>query len=244
MGVFCGLIFPHRGYNQAMKKIISLTIFVLLIGAASYLAYVQFFNAPAVFVPYESQTLQNRPTNLDATNRAFVEKRMKTTQEKIAQFDDKTSTEDKVNYYFALSADQQLLWQGLEAKKSLEQALALKYDAHIIHAYGSLIYELGDIKWALKYVDMAIDSAPDVPNFWQTKIKLAQELYKESPKKVSQVYLDGIKATQEDVDIITLYASHLAQIGQKWEAIKYWQKAIEKNPDAKNVYEAEIKNLQ
>lgn len=91
---------------------------------------------------------------------------------------------------------------------------------------------------------MAIDSAPDVPNFWQTKIKLAQELYKESPKKLNQAYLDGIKATKEDVDLLTLYATHLAQIGQKSEAIEYWQKAIQKNPDAKNVYEAEIKNLQ
>jgi tetratricopeptide (TPR) repeat protein len=227
-----------------MKKIISSLIFVLLIGAAGYLAYKQFLMTPKVFVPYESSKLQNRPANLDETNRTFIEKRMAGIQKTITEFKPETPNNDKIDYYFALSADQQLLWQGLEAKKSLESALALKYDAHIIHAYASLLYELGDSEGAMKYVDMSIDSAPDVTNFWQTKIKLAQELYKETPKELNQVYLDGIKATKEDIDLLTLYASYLTQIGQKQEAIRYWEKAIEKNPSARDVYQSEIKNLQ
>lgn len=91
---------------------------------------------------------------------------------------------------------------------------------------------------------MSIESAPDVPNFWQTKIKLAQELYKEDVRKLNAIYLEGIDATKDDIDLITLYATYLAQAGQKKEAITYWQKAIEKNPEARSVYEAEIKNLQ
>lgn len=73
------------------------------------MAYVQFFNQPEVFVPYNSSKLQNHEVKLDAKSRSFVENRMKTTQEKISKFDDKTETNDRVNYYFALSADQQLL---------------------------------------------------------------------------------------------------------------------------------------
>lgn len=244
MGVFCALIFSSRPYNHAMKKIISLVIFVLLIGAATYLAYVQFFNTQKGFIPYESSKLQNREIKLDAKSREFVEKRLKGIEEKISKFDDKTSTEDKVNHYFALSADQQLLGLWLEAKKSLEKALALKYDAHIIHAYASLLYELGDAEGALKYVDMSLESAPDIPNFWQTKIKLAQEIYKDDAKKLNAIYLEGIDATKWDIDLLTLYATYLAQTGQKTEAVVYWQKAIEKNPDARSVYEVEIKNLQ
>ena len=73
-----------------MKKIISLVIFVLLTGAASYLAYVQFFNTQKGFIPYESSKLQNREVKLDGKSREFVEKRLKGIEEKIAKFDDKT----------------------------------------------------------------------------------------------------------------------------------------------------------
>ncbi len=94
------------------------------------------------------------------------------------------------------------------------------------------------------YLDEAIKQAPDVPNFWQTKIQLARELYKENPAKIERVYTDGLSKTKEDIDMITLYASYLAEMGRKDDAIKYWQMAIEKNPSAQSVYESEIKNLQ
>lgn len=91
---------------------------------------------------------------------------------------------------------------------------------------------------------MAIDNAPDVPNFWQTKTRIVQNLYKNDPTLVEPVFIDGLRATKNDIDLITLYASYLGQTGQKQEAIRYWQMAIEKNPDAKSVYESEIANLQ
>jgi len=96
-------------YSSHMKKLISSLIFVLLIGAASYLAYKQFLMTPEVFVPYESQKLQNRATNLDSTNRAFVENRMAGIQKVISEFKPETPKNDQINYYFALSADQQML---------------------------------------------------------------------------------------------------------------------------------------
>lgn len=94
------------------------------------------------------------------------------------------------------------------------------------------------------YLDEAIKQAPDVPNFWQTKIQISRELYKGNLKKIEDVYLDGLRKTKEDIDLLTLYASYLAEIGKKEESIRYWQKAIEKNPGAQSIYESEIKNLQ
>lgn len=123
-------------------------------------------------------------------------------------------------------------------------ALALKNDAHIVHAYASLLYQMGAGADAIKYVDDAIDVAPDVPNFWQTKISMTRTLYPNKQSKIESVYKEGINRTNSDIDLITLYATYLGGMGRKDEAIRYWQMAIEKNPDAKSVYESEIANLQ
>lgn len=146
--------------------------------------------------------------------------------------------------YFALAAEQQLVGRYTDAKKSLEAALALKNDAHIVHAYASLLYQMGAGADALEYIDDAIRIAPSVTNFWRTKISFVSTLYPNKPSKIESTYKDGIKATNGDIDLITLYASYLGSHDQKDEAIKYWQQAIEKNPVAKSVYESEIANLR
>ncbi|MCB9807162.1 hypothetical protein H6768_04740 [Candidatus Peribacteria bacterium] len=123
-------------------------------------------------------------------------------------------------------------------------AIAQQYDAHIIHAYASLLYDMGAGEDALRYVDEAIAGAPDVPNFWQTKIALTNALFANNPTKIESVYREGIRATKDDVDLLTLYASYLGSHGRPAEAIQYWRQAADKNPKAKDVYESEIEALQ
>ena len=228
-----------------MNKILPRLTFLVLIVAAGYLAYQQ-FATPGVrtFAPYESTELQDRTISVDAGLLRYSEERIANFQKTIEAFTETTSKDDQINTYFALSAEQQLLGRYLDAKKSLEEALAVKYDAHIIHAYASLLYQMGAGADALPYLEDAIRVAPDVTNFWRTKISIISTLYPDKKSKIESAYKDGIKATKSDVDLLTLYASYLGSTGRKQEAIRYWQMAIEKNPTAKSVYESEIASLQ
>jgi tetratricopeptide (TPR) repeat protein len=229
-----------------MKKLLSWLIFLALIIAGGYLGYQQYTTtqSPLVFTPYQNEKLQDRSVTLDPATQKMVTERLANIEKTIAAFDEKTDKNDKINNYFAQSADLQMFGRYKEAKIALEKALALKNNAHIIHAYGVLLYQMGAGLDALSYIDLAIAQAPDVPNFWQTKIQLSRELYKGNLRVIEWVYTDGIRKTNEDIDLLTLYASYLAEMGRKQESIQYWQKAIEKNPSARDMYEMEIKNLQ
>lgn len=105
-----------------MKKTISSLIFVLLIGAAGYLAYTQ-QQTPVAFVPYSNEILQDRTITLDPATQKMVTERLATIEKTIAAFDEKTSNNDKINNYFAQSADLQMFGRYKDAKKSLENAL-------------------------------------------------------------------------------------------------------------------------
>ncbi len=84
--------------------------------------------------------------------------------------------------------------------------------------------------------------APDVPNFWYTKIEFTHALTRDSTI-LEDIYTQALKKTNNDIDMIALYASYLARIGDREKARHYWQKAIEKNPTQRAVYEEEIRNL-
>jgi tetratricopeptide (TPR) repeat protein len=228
-----------------MKKLLPRTIFLVLLLAAAYLAYQQFSGSTnGAFVPYENTELQEWTAPRDAGLLRYSEERIASFQKTIDAFTETTSRDDKINNYFALAAEQQVVGRYTDAKKSLEMALALKNDAHIVHAYASLLYQMGAGADALDYLDDAIRAAPDVTNFWRTKISFVSTLYPDKKSKIEWTYKDGIKATNKDIDLVTLYASYLGANGRKNEAIQYWQMAIEKNPTAKTVYESEIANIR
>ncbi len=211
-----------------MKKLL-LTLLVLALLGAGYF-YFQKKQPVVTFVPYENAQLHDRTVTVDPASQKIFDTRIAATKKTIAAFTKDTPTDDKVNNYFNLAGDEEALGHYKEAKKALEQALLAKNDAHILHAYALLLYLMGAKGDALQYLDDAIKQAPDVPNFWQTKIQLSQELYKGNANLINDVYLEGLKSTKEDIDLITLYATYLASVGRKTEAITYWQKALEKNP--------------
>ena len=225
-----------------MKKSLIILALILLVVVVAFWYAKQ--KTSHVFSPYTSTALHDREVQLDPASQKIFDARIAATKKSIAAFNKDTSTDDKVSNYFNLAGDEQALGHYQEAKKAFEAALLIKHDAHITHAYAALLYQMGAGVDAFLYLDEAIKEAPEVPNFWQTKIQIAQELYKNDADRLEEVYLDGLTQTKEDIDLLTLYATYLANAGRREESILYWKKAITKNPTASSAYQAAIDALK
>lgn len=194
-----------------------------------------------VFKPYTSSALVlTVPVTLSTKQKSSIESHLTTTQKTIAGFTSTTPVDTKVNTLFLLAADQELLGHYGDAKKTLEQALLLGQNPYLLQSYASLLATMGDNKGAFIYIDQAIALNPKIPNFWRTKIDIAKVLYRNDTSKIEALYIEAIQKTDNDIDMITSYASYLGQIGKTADAVVYWKKAIEISPDHKDLYQKEI----
>lgn len=51
---------------------------------------------------------------------------------------------------------------------------------------------------------------PETPELWRLKIDMLSELHKDDLTIVDKTYLDAIKATDNHIDIVTMYAASLS----------------------------------
>lgn len=137
-----------------------------------------------------------------------------------------------------------MLGKYADAKKSLETAIALKATPGLLQSYAQLLFTMGAREGAIPYIDDAIMFAPETPELWRLKIDMLSELHKDDLTKVDSTYLDAIKATDDHIDIITMYAASLARQGRKEDAIKYWKLAQTVLPSRTNIYQQEIDSLK
>lgn len=61
---------------------------------------------------------------------------------------------------------------------------------------------------------------------------------------VKNIYIDALKATNSNIEILTPYAIYLESIGDKTGAIALWEKAITVNPTAKTSYQTQIDRIK
>lgn len=193
------------------------------------------------FTPYTSSklTLQG-PVSLTAKERLSVENRMKDHQKTVDAFNADTPRTDKVNALFVLSADYQILGQYDMAKKTLEQAIVVKPDDGLLQTYASLLVNMGDANGGLKYINDAVKLNPANANAWRTKIGIERQLNPGNLASLDKVFKEAITKTDNDIDIIVLYANYLTEMKRISDAIVQWKKAIAVYPAKKDAYQQEI----
>ncbi|TXG78964.1 hypothetical protein E6Q11_00040 [Candidatus Dojkabacteria bacterium] len=227
-----------------MKKIIIIIILLAII-----IGGVWFFENQKTSVTYTPYTGTDLTLEV---KRAFPPEQVKewqtkirTTQETIAKFDDKTTVETRINTLFLLYTQQDFLGYYGDAKKTLEQALALEVSHNLLQVYASLLVKMGNREAALPYIDMALRLMPLETNLWRTKIDIQRAIV--GPAQLATIedtYKNALQATKNDINMITLYASYLAELGRHEEAITYWQIAQKTHPANFAVYQAEIDLLK
>jgi tetratricopeptide (TPR) repeat protein len=104
--------------------------------------------------------------------------------------------------------------------------------------------ELKDYKNAEIYMQKAISSNPKSSSNWVEYAQFETNYMNASFDAVSKVYLDGLKATKDNINLITSYASYLSLNKKYGEAITYLEKAISIDPARKDIFEKEIQYLK
>lgn len=98
---------------------------------------------------------------------------------------------------------------------------------------------------ALDSINQAIKISPIFGDYWNWKILVMDQGLNKSYVELRVVYDQGYPQvrTQEKVNLATKFAMISEKHGQKDEAIKLWQKAMELSPEKKSIYQAEIDRL-
>jgi tetratricopeptide (TPR) repeat protein len=119
-----------------------------------------------------------------------------------------------------------------------------KYEGAYIGLYNTYLAQKNWSK-ALSAINNAINANPLLGDPWKWKILVMDEGIKSSFTDLKKVYEEGYPKvkTSEKVNLVTYFASLSAKKGEKAYAITLWQKAIELNPDTKDLYQKEIDSL-
>jgi len=103
--------------------------------------------------------------------------------------------------------------------------------------------QLKEFEEAEKSFKKAIEIAPGEGNLYLGLIELYQYDLKKSEEEILAIYQEALKRVVENIDVIISYASYLYQIDKKEEALKYYQMAFEKYPEATQIKE-EIEKIK
>jgi len=103
--------------------------------------------------------------------------------------------------------------------------------------------QLKEFEEAEKSFKKAIEIAPGEGNLYLGLIELYQYDLKKSEEEILAIYQEALKRVVENIDVIINYASYLYQIDKKEEALKYYQTAFEKYPEATQIKE-EIERIK
>ena len=103
--------------------------------------------------------------------------------------------------------------------------------------------QLKEFEEAEKSFKKAIEIAPGEGNLYLGLIEFYQYDLKKSEEEILAIYQEALKRVVENIDVIISYASYLYQIDKKEEALKYYQTAFEKYPEATQIKE-EIEKIK
>lgn len=132
------------------------------------------------------------------------------------------------------------------AIKTYNEALALDPSDVVYIRLFSVYNSQGNVQKAEEMLNKAIAKNPSYTDYWTTKLSFLDEIMKVSFANLKAVYEDGFKKVdpKSKINLVTHFARLAGDNNEKDEAIILWQKAIEINPSAKDVYQAEIDALK
>jgi tetratricopeptide (TPR) repeat protein len=214
-------------------KIGIITAVTLVLVFAGYAAYKN-WNYKASFVKEVNR-------NLSAEDRKVYEDRIIAAKKGL---EEAQSDEEKFNWTMNLGFNQYGLGSLADARKTFEQAIKLRpEDANAHVALYQVQVDQGDNNGALASIRTAIRIEQENPDIWKKYVQLMIDRFSADNNTVSALYSDAVNKTNSHIDIITSYAAWLEKSGNYQAAKEYWQKAIQKSPANKKLYEAEIKRL-
>jgi len=219
------------------KRVIFISIVAILLLAGAFLLQkknnTQDQKKPVV--------IQDVEPSMTPEAKAFYEKRLADAEKAVSELKPDAQNVDKFNAYRTLADAQFSLGKYNASKASFITALnLLPRDWDTWYVYSTDLAAMKDYDTSLEAVKKAIEINPNNPDFWTWQINLEKDRFNASQDRLNSLYLDALKNTKEDLSVVVAYARFLEEKGDKENAIRYWQKAIEINQAKSKDYQKEI----
>lgn len=219
-------------------------ILLLAVLGLGYYAWRSYTPSGYVFRPYESATLREGSALRDEAQRQKIESELAQFQASLGALTKPEDLTRKLNTLSVIAEYQQMIGKYADAKKTMETALEIQTDAPRLHAYSQLLFTMGAREGALPYIDAATLFAPETPELWRTKIEMLTEIHKDDLSQLDSTYRSALRATDNHIDIITMYATILTRQGRKEDAQAQWELAKQVLPSRADLYQKEIDSLK
>lgn len=221
--------------NKNTKNIISIVI-ILLVVILAFFAYKNSKKSNTEVVQNDQPVVENNQTGSITTNQDSSVNITNLTPINNKEFntamDSARSAMLKSDYPLAINYYN----QAISYNKNDSAPYAGLYTVYINQK---------DWQKALTAVDQAIKISPIFGDYWNWKILVMDQGLNKSYAELKSVYDQGYPKvrTQEKVNLVTKFAMVAENHGQKADAVRLWQKAMELSPENKSIYQAEIDRL-
>ena len=185
--------------------------------------------------------------NVTSEDRRVYEDRQADFLKKLSETNDDA---EKYNIYLNLGFNSYVLGHLGDSKNYFEQAIQINADQYDV--YQGLFHtqiDMEDYIGATASIKKAISIRKGNAGLWRDYIQFEIERVHAPNDFINNLFGEAITDTTQRgdatnyTDVITTYASWLEKVGNLQEAVNYWKKAIESNPDRKVVFQAEITRL-
>lgn len=182
---------------------------------------------------------------LSVEERQIYENRLAEADRRLGENPDKQTTHD---LYMQKGFDLQGLGHLAESLIYFEMARDLiPTAANPYKAMYNAQLEMNNNRGALKSIQKAVELNPREADIWKKYILIKEERFGASTQELTSLFRQGLEETRSGMsypDMVTAFAVFLEKIGDYAEAIKYWEIAIEVNPQGREVYQQEIDRIK
>lgn len=167
-----------------------------------------------------------------------------TTENSSEAVDEEENTTDEYKALIQKGHELYLAGKYSEALVYFNQAVGLQRNDRIYRSLYTSYLALKNYPEAEKAIRNSVKYNTTIPNNWVEYASFENLYMQASFESVSQIYQDALKATKENIDVVTAYAAYLTEQKKYEEAITYLEKAKSIYPANSSVYQKEIDYLK
>jgi Tfp pilus assembly protein PilF len=185
----------------------------------------------------------NEIANLEAEEqKKILEDQLKEFKLRAENLTSEADIDEKYRAYIRLAELQNRLGLHQDALNSLDKVPQEKTNNSIVSATYAIAYQgVGDNSKAKESISKAISIDNYIPEYWISYFEIYQDL---DPVAKDAKFIEALKISNNNIELVKMYAKFLESQGNKEKAIIYWEVARNVDPANASTYEAEIQRLR
>jgi Tfp pilus assembly protein PilF len=218
-----------------MNKKVIISIIIGVVIASTLGAYFVFSRPDKSILTYVDPHLTQQ--ELDSAHKIIEDLQQKINAEQ--------SDTEKYKLLLALGAEQNRIGELVDAKESFFRASKILPENGVpVGLLFQVENSMHDFKSAKLTIEKATQLNPTSGLFWKWRVELMQSAFDASKDEADALYQEGLQKANNSIDLLASYAPFLEKNNDLAGAVAQWKKAIEVNPAATDLYQAEIKRIQ